>query len=61
MVVGELGAMEIKTIEKPVIKKKLYQWVKNDETGEAEKADVSRDSDMLQLSILGEEDNMDEV
>ena len=54
MVVGNKG-MEIKTIEKPVIKKRKFKYVQ-DEEGEDIKEEVSRDSDKLELTILDEVD-----
>jgi hypothetical protein len=50
--------MEIKTVEKPVIKKRRFMYVQDLE-GEDLKQEVSRDSDKLQLDFL--EDDLDEV
>ena len=47
--------MRFKAIPKPIIKKKLYKYVIDEETGEKRKQEVSRDSDKLVLDLFDED------
>ena len=57
---GKAGGMRYKKIEKPVIKKKRFQYKVDEETGQRYREDVSRDSDKLELDIFNEK-NLDEA